>query len=44
VLIPLFAPPRLLPLTNRGIATPSGGKNWNPMTVLRVMQRLGLTD
>ena len=31
-------------LTNRGIATPSGGKNWNPMTVLRVMRRLGLTD
>ena len=31
-------------LTNRGIATPSGGRNWNPMTVLRVMQRLGLTD
>ena len=31
-------------LTNRGIATPSGGKNWNPMTVLRVIRRLGLTD
>src|SRR4249919_3925103 len=31
-------------LTDRGIATPSGGKNWNPMTVLRVMRRLGLTD
>jgi DNA invertase Pin-like site-specific DNA recombinase len=31
-------------LTNRRIATPSGGKNWNPMTVLRVMRRLGLTD
>ena len=31
-------------LTDRGIATPSSGKNWNPMTVLRVMRRLGLTD
>ena len=31
-------------LTNRRIATPSGGKNWNPMTVLRAMRRLGLTD
>ena len=31
-------------LTNRAIATPSGGKNWNPMTVLRVTRRLGLAD
>ena len=31
-------------LTNLGIAAPSGSKNWNPMTVLRVMQRLSLTD
>ena len=31
-------------LTNRGIATPSGGKSWNPMTVLRVLQRLGYAD
>ena len=31
-------------LTNRGFATPSGGKNWNPMTVLRAMRRLGLAD
>ena len=30
-------------LTNREIVTPTGGKNWNPMTVLRVMRRLGLT-
>jgi DNA invertase Pin-like site-specific DNA recombinase len=31
-------------LTDRRIATPSGGKNWNPMTVLRAMRRLGLAD
>ena len=31
-------------LTNRAIATPSGGKNWNPMTVLRVTRRPGLAD
>jgi DNA invertase Pin-like site-specific DNA recombinase len=31
-------------LTNRGFATPSGSKNWNPMTVLRAMRRLGLAD
>ena len=31
-------------LTNREVATPSGGKNWNPMTVLRAMRRLGLAD
>jgi DNA invertase Pin-like site-specific DNA recombinase len=31
-------------LTNRGFATPGGGRNWNPMTVLRAMRRLGLAD
>ena len=31
-------------LTSRGFATPSGGKNWNPMAVLRAMRRLGLAN
>jgi len=31
-------------LTFRGIETPSGAKNWNPMSVLRAMKRLGLAD
>jgi DNA invertase Pin-like site-specific DNA recombinase len=31
-------------LTIRGIETPSGAKNWNPMSVLRAMKRLGVAD
>ena len=31
-------------LTIRGIKTPSGAKNWNPMSVLRAMKRLGVAD
>jgi DNA invertase Pin-like site-specific DNA recombinase len=31
-------------LTIRGIKTPSGAKNWNPMSVLRAIKRLGLAD
>jgi DNA invertase Pin-like site-specific DNA recombinase len=31
-------------LTIRGIKTPSGAKNWNPMSVLRAMRRLGVAD
>ena len=31
-------------LTNRNIPTPRGGDNWSPMTVSRVMKRLGIAD
>ena len=31
-------------LTIRGIKTPSGAKNWNPMSVLRAMKRLGVAE
>ena len=31
-------------LTNRNIPTPRGGDKWSPMTVSRVMKRLGIAD
>jgi DNA invertase Pin-like site-specific DNA recombinase len=30
-------------LTNRNIPTPRGGEQWNAMTVMRAMKRLGIT-
>ena len=31
-------------LTNRNIPIPRGGEQWNAMSVMRVMKRLGLAD
>jgi len=30
-------------LTNRNIPTPRGGEQWNAMSVMRAMKRLGIT-
>ena len=30
-------------LTDRGITTPRGGEQWNAMSVMRSMKRLGIT-
>ena len=30
-------------LTDRGIKTPRGGEQWNAMSVMRAMKRLGIT-